>query len=123
MYNHYKGNTGKVRRVEEPRPAVSSAKAPAAARTGTYPPAISSVKRAPAMPQGRPFSAPPAPRPQKRPPSPPSGLSGELGKLMGRFSHIHLESEDMILLLILYLMYRESGDEELLWIIAAMIFL
>ena len=34
-----------------------------------------------------------------------------------------LETEDLILLLILYLMYRESGDSELLYTMAAMILL
>ena len=32
-----------------------------------------------------------------------------------------LETEDILLLLILYLMYRESGDKELLIIIGAML--
>jgi len=31
-----------------------------------------------------------------------------------------LETEDLLLLLILYLLYRESGDSELLMILAAM---
>ena len=34
-----------------------------------------------------------------------------------------LETEDIILLLILYLMYRESGDSELLIIMGAMFLL
>ena len=33
------------------------------------------------------------------------------------------ETEDLLLLLILYLLYRESGDSELLMIIGAMLFL
>ena len=34
-----------------------------------------------------------------------------------------LETEDLLLLLILYLLYRESGDQELLMIIGAMFLL
>ena len=34
-----------------------------------------------------------------------------------------LETEDLLLLLILWLLYRESGDEELLLIMAAMFLL
>ena len=34
-----------------------------------------------------------------------------------------LETEDLLLLLILYLLYRESGDSEWLLTLAAMIFL
>lgn len=41
-----------------------------------------------------------------------------LGRLTGE-----LETEDLILLLILYLMYRESGETELLFILGAMFLL
>lgn len=42
--------------------------------------------------------------------------------LLGRITG-ELETEDLILLLILYLMYRESGDTEMLLILGAMILL
>ena len=45
-------------------------------------------------------------------------LSGLLPEKVGE-----LETEDIILLLILYLMYRESGDSELLMIMGAMFLL
>ena len=35
----------------------------------------------------------------------------------------HLESEDLLLILVLYLLYRESGDKELLFILGGMLFL
>ena len=34
-----------------------------------------------------------------------------------------LEREDLLLILVLYLMYRESGDKELLFILGGMLFL
>lgn len=45
-------------------------------------------------------------------------------KLGGLFSKLtELETEDLILLLILYLLYRESGDEQYLIILGLMLFL
>lgn len=46
-----------------------------------------------------------------------------MGKVLGKLSHLDLDTEDLILLLILYLMYRESGDDELLWMMVGMVFL
>jgi len=46
----------------------------------------------------------------------------QLGKLLPG-SLGQLETEDIILLLILYLLYRESGDSELLIIMGAMFLL
>ena len=54
-------------------------------------------------------------KPPRRPPAGhPSGL---------RLPGLDLETEDLLLLLILYLLYRESGDSELLMIIGAMFLL
>lgn len=50
-----------------------------------------------------------------KPRNEPDALLSLLGKSIGE-----LESEDLILILILYLMYRESGDKELLMIMGAM---
>ncbi len=88
MYNRYHGNSGRVERVED----------------------------APPPPPPRP-AAGPAPG-ERRPPGPLSGLSGELGRLLGRLSPAHLETEDYLLLVILYLLYRESGDKDFLYAIA-----
>ncbi|MCL2342989.1 MAG: hypothetical protein FWC62_03700 [Firmicutes bacterium] len=53
------------------------------------------------------------------------GLGGELGgffqKLGLNFNLSELETEDYILMLILFLMYRESGDTELLIALGAML--
>lgn len=54
---------------------------------------------------------------------PVSGLGSELNRLLQRLSPMNLESEDILLSLIIYLMYRESGDKDLLIILGAMLFL
>ena len=51
----------------------------------------------------------------------PQGIMEQLGKLLP--VGFDFETEDLILLLILYLMYRESGDSELLIIMGAMFLL
>jgi len=66
---------------------------------------------------------PPAPRPV---PPGPEGFAEPIRQaiesLLGRVTG-ELETEDLILLLILYLMYRESGDVEMLFILGAMLLL
>ena len=61
-----------------------------------------------------------------KPPKPaPGGLLnglGDIGRLLPDKIG-ELETDDIILLLILYLMYRESGDSELLIIMGAMFLL
>lgn len=87
MYNRYKGNSGKVIRVDDKQP---SAPRPPAPKKPQYP-----VKSAPPL------------------------FMGLLQKLIPN-TLSELETEDLLLILILYLMYRESGDKELLIIIGAM---
>jgi len=101
MYNKYKGNSGKVERVVE------------------HPP------RKRTVPISQPMSTAVQPKPQKetRPPSPLSGLSGELGRIVGKLGSLSLETEDLLLIAILYLMYRESGDQDFLIMIGAFLFL
>ena len=69
---------------------------------------------------------PPPPPPERRPPSPrplPGPSQGlDLRRLLPGAAG-ELETEDLLLLLILYLMYRESGDQELLIIMGAMFLL
>lgn len=71
----------------------------------------------PTPPPARPAAA------ERRPPGPLSGLSGELGRLLGRLSPAHLETEDVLLLALLYLLYRESGDREFLYALACYLLL
>ena len=75
----------------------------------------------------RPPEEPPRQYPAPRPPDAPKPrtlplLGGSLADLLPK-SFGKLETEDIILLLILYLMYRESGDSELLIIMGAMFLL
>ena len=69
-----------------------------------------------------PVKRPPPPQPMPLPVKntvPKTGLQNLLPKSIGQ-NLSELETEDLLLILILYLMYRESGDKELLIIIGAM---
>lgn len=101
MVNRWQGNTGKHIRIEEP---VSQ---PAGHSPDRY---RQSHKSVPAQP------------PQNTHPRPQPNFSGGLSNLLP-VELPELETEDIILLLILYLMYRESGDSELLIIMGAMFLL
>ena len=119
MLNRYQGNTGRVVRIDDSQPP----------RSGVLPGAGSG------MPGANPRAPAPAPVSDGRPSSPLMALLGggkaaggifdRLSRLVpGKLSSIgELETEDIILLLILYLMYRESGDSELLIILGAMFLL
>ena len=93
MYNRYQGNTGRYVRVEEKRPPERKA---SPSHSGQKPPPNQIPYR-----KSRPLFI--------------NELSGMLKNGLGE-----LETEDLMLLLILYLMYRESGDSELLIIMGAM---
>ena len=90
MYNRYRGNSGKPERVEEKPPQKAA-----------------------------PRYAPAPKKPQGRLPLAGGSLQSLLPKSVGR-NLSELETEDVLLILILYLMYRESGDKELLLIMGAM---
>ncbi len=51
------------------------------------------------------------------------GISDGLGGVLSKFKNWEFETEDLIIMLIIYLMYRESKDEELLIILGVMLFL
>ncbi|MBQ6926855.1 MAG: hypothetical protein IJQ36_00935 [Oscillospiraceae bacterium] len=77
------------------------------------------------MPEPQDLPPPPPPGPVRPPPpprpdGPPPGL--DLGRLLPGLG-TELETEDVLLLLILYLLYRESGDRELLIVMGAMFLL
>ena len=129
MYNRYRGNSGRVERVDDgryaPAPQAQDPGRLQERRSGSggmysqRQPQHEERRRGENTP--RPVSAPgPV---SKRPPSPLTGISGELGRLLSRLSPMNLETDDLILAMILYLMYRESRDEELLYIMAAMFLL
>ena len=65
--------------------------------------------------------------PEKRePPRPKTGRGGnmiDLSALLNRLSPQRLEQEDLILMLILFLLWRESGETELLIALGAFLLL
>lgn len=74
-----------------------------------------------------------APRPEKRKPvheekkvdhssrKPPEQPPFSLQGLLKRIEAVGLETDDLLLALVLYLMYRESGDKDLLILLGAML--
>lgn len=98
MINRWQGNSGRVQRLPEHGDRIPERPKPPAPKPGPTPY-----------------------QPQRRPGGILSGLEG-LKKLLPQKTE-ELETEDIILLLILYLMYRESGDSELLMIMGAMFLL
>ena len=79
---------------------------------------VSGVPESVAVTPVAPVMPPPPPPPRPRPAPPPS-FGGLLpGRLLSGLGE--LDREDYLLLLILWLLYRESGDFELLIIMAAM---
>ena len=73
-----------------------------------------------------PAAAPP--QAQRRPPAPPqprplAGLQGMLGGLLERIGPGRLETEDLMLALLFYLLYRESGDMEFLYLAGGVLLL
>ena len=102
MINRYQGNSGRVERFPE----------------------SGEERRAPPREQ-IPRRQPPPPVKPKPPEPAPGGLLnglGDIGRLLPDKIG-ELETDDIILLLILYLMDRESGDSELLIIMGAMFLL
>ncbi len=71
------------------------------------------------MGEGSPVTAPPPEprREERRPPRP----SFDLGSLFQKTEAAGWETDDLLLALVLYLMYRESGDKDLLIMLAVML--
>lgn len=80
------------------------------------------VKRVPDAPHAE-FRPRPSMPPAAKQKPPPGVSGGGLQQLLQKFSLADLESEDLLLILVLYLLYRESGDKELLFILGGMLFL
>jgi len=111
-YNRVNGRTGHTVRIEVPAPQIVNAPVSGAADSPhTQARTRQTAARRPGTGKG-PLSAL-------------SGIGGELGGFFQRlglnFSLAELETEDYILMLILFLMYRESGDTELLIALGAML--
>ncbi len=127
MYNRYDGNTGRFVRMPEPevpersalrRPPPPQPRREAPPRREEHPPRRNESGPPPARRDG-----PYAPR---RGPGGQDALGGLLQGVTDALGGIFrggLETEDLLLMLILYLMYRESGDKELLIVLGAMLLL
>lgn len=127
MYNRYDGNTGRFVRMPEPevpersalrRPPPPQPRREAPPRREEPPPRRNGSGPPPARRDG-----PYAPR---RSPGGQDALGGLLQGITDALGGIFrggLETEDLLLMLILYLMYRESGDKELLIVLGAMLLL
>ncbi len=108
MVKRYEGNTGRVEILggSEPPLAPGVTTPPDAPMPAQPPPT------APAASAGRAHASP--------------GPLGELGKLLPEKllqPLRELEAGDLLMIAVLYLLYRESGDTELLLILGAMLFL
>jgi len=128
VINRYAGNTGRIVRVDEaPLHLQPLAHEAPQAEKPPQPPQREAIKTpmpekpAEKLPQPRPRSAPPpgAMRPAKSA----AGIGGELSKLLGRLSPLDMETEDLILMMILYLLYKETNDKEFLIAMGAMLLL
>ncbi|MBQ9412245.1 MAG: hypothetical protein IJU29_03990 [Oscillospiraceae bacterium] len=107
MYNRYQGNSGRYVRVEDPPGPSPAGNPPGPSPAGNPPP-----RQEPPGPP--PENHPPPPgRPPFSPP-PPQGAAPDIAKLLGKLLPDRLETEDLLVLALLYLLYRESGDTEFL---------
>lgn len=98
-YNLYSGPTGRVRRVEEERRPERPA--------------------SPLPPQREPVRD----REAKTPPEPLRDVRRGLDGVLKRLDPKKLETEDLLVLAILWLLYRESGETEMLIALGAYLFL
>ena len=117
-YNRYRGNSGRVERIEDP----------------VSPPPVTDVSPASLFTDASPLPPPPReeaaerPRPPFAPPPPGAGVLPGLGegfirRLLRALSPGGLETEDLLLMAILYLLYRETGDRDFLIMLGGILFL
>ena len=139
MYNRYQGNTGRVEKMREPddsfpelRPrrkqVIDIPFSPAVEpEPPSAEPAIESAgerhsSENPAQ-SGNPHRPRREPEMKRRPPEILSGIQNSLGGILSKFNISELEMEDIIIMLVLFLLYRESEDYEFLIILGAMLVL
>ena len=99
MINRYIGNSGRVQRIPDAQNELP---------VQVSEPVVSERKKSTKKPPPKQFGG---------------GIGSSIQNIMRRLSPQQLEQEDLILLLILYLLYRESGDAEFLITLAAFLFL
>ena len=120
MYNRYNASTGEYMRLpdtdDRPRPAIR----PEPPEPLKQPETEHREPEAVHIPHGNNAGAP-ARRPGR---GETAGLERLLGGLGGSVSRslASLDTEDLLLLAVVYLMYRSSGDRQLLIVLAALLF-
>ena len=124
MYNRYQGNTGKYIRLPDVSDSRSrSEKAAAAPIPEEQPSAGDSDNKSRAAADMK-AKVPAHTRHVNRPGEAGQGIEALLGgfgsAVAGRLGS--LNSEDLLMLAVIYLMYRESGDRQLLLVLAALLF-
>ncbi len=120
--NRYYGSGGQRRRVYVPEPPRQCSGRPASASPPPHTSGPGAARNGQKQtPETDRTQQPPKRQPQKQqPPSPYSAHGNGLGGLLSKIGISEFEAEDWILLLVLYLMYRESRDEELLFMLGSM---
>lgn len=114
MINRYHGNSGRVERVDDGQGAFH---APDIAASGSN---ASGVRPAVSVSNAGALNAP-LPSAAKTTPGALGSLTGLTRLFPDALRELRsLETEDILLLAVLYLMYRESGDTELLIVMGAM---
>lgn len=136
-YNRYSGNSGRVVRVEEPaditrREPARNAAPPQEERPENRPNREDSRQPREHAPQGRehrPSGDAHRNESDENRKSPlfslegiTEGIQGGISGLLSKFTK-DMETEDLLLIMILYLLYRETGDDEFLFTLGAMLFL
>jgi len=120
LINRYQGNSGRVTRYNEPGERQRAQQSERQRAQQSERQRAQQSERRRAQSSGT-MAGRPMPPQQQQTQSVLGGLN-DLGRLLPEKIG-ELEVEDLILLLILYLMYRESGDSDLLIIMGAMFLL
>lgn len=137
--NRYRGNYGRVGRIEEaekvensssPLPPPEMGKSGKTMRSGRSSNDAPNGERSAGGPHGAHGSGnvgsggrmggPPR---REKPSGPLYDLRGSLDGVLSKLDPGRLETEDLLILAVLYLLYRESGDTELLIALGAFLFL
>jgi hypothetical protein len=84
---------------------------------------VERIPEAPLQLNNGPPPAAPQPGRARRKPSGLSDIAGGLGGILSKINAAMPETEDLLLIGILYLLYRESGDIEFLLIAGALLFM
>lgn len=124
-YNRYDGNTGKVTRMPDHNQGQNQMNNPYQNQNPRNNQNPTPIRRL--NPDNAPIrKTPPVhtePKTENKPLTSFAGIGKGLSGLISKVNLQNMETEDIILMLMLYLMYRDSKDMELLVIMGCMLFL